>query len=91
MFGQSTKAIEEPVERYETKRRRELLQDLKLYDAALVSIHADIGEETRKAGLDSFGIIPVALRSRRWLALQNGLCQLSKWHSETLRELAPLI
>ncbi len=79
------------IERWEVRRARELREDLRLYDAAIASITADIGKERREAGLAFFEVIPAALKTPRWLALQSGLNQLSRWHSETLREYAGLV
>ncbi len=80
--------IPEPFAR---RRRRELLADLKLYDAALASITSDLGEERRKSGLSFFEEMPTSLKGPRMLALQLGLTELSRWHSETLRQYAELV
>ena len=79
-----------PLEDFAGRRRRELLADLDLYDAALDSITKDLGEERRKSGLSVFQEMPTSLKAPRMAALQLGLAQLSHWHSETLRELASL-
>src|SRR6267142_5270194 len=77
-----------PGEPFEVRKRRELLADLQLYDAALDSITKDLGEERTKCGLAFYQEMPAARKSPRMLALQAGLIQLSRWHSETLREYA---
>ena len=90
LFWKKAKVIQ-PSEPFEVKRRRELLADLNLYDAALDSITKDLGEERRKSGLSFFEEMPTSLRGPRMLALQAGLNQLSRWHSETLRQYAELV
>ena len=89
MFWRKPKAIEEPS--FEGRRRRELILDLKLWDSSIASITADLGEERRKSGLCLFEEMPTSLKGPRMLALQAGLIQLSRWHSEALREYAALV
>ncbi len=89
MFWRKPKAIEEPS--FEVRRRRELILDLKLWDSSIASITADLGEERRKSGLCLFEEMPTSLKGPRMLALQAGLIQLSRWHSEALREYAALV
>jgi hypothetical protein len=81
----------EVVERFEVRRKRELLADLKLWDETLASLTEDLGEERRGAGLAFYMEMPTSMKSPRMQALQAGLVQLSKWHSDTLAELAPLM
>ncbi|MGB7283311.1 MAG: hypothetical protein WBE13_13695 [Candidatus Acidiferrum sp.] len=79
------------VEPVEKKRKRELLTDLRLYDAALDSLLADIGEERRNCGLGFYLQMPNTMKSPKMQALQSGLIQLGQWRNQTLAELAPLI
>jgi hypothetical protein len=78
-------------ESFEVRRRRELLADLKLWDAALDSLIADLGEQRRKSGLAFFVELPTSIKAPRMCALQNGLTELAKWRNQTLTELAPLM
>ena len=89
--GFKRKPIEQSVEPWEVVRKRELLLDLKLWDNSIASITRDLGEERRKCGLAFYQEMPTSLKSPRMLALQAGLTQLSRWHSEALREYASLV
>jgi hypothetical protein len=83
--------IPQEVVPFEVKKRRELLQDLKLWDGGIASITRDLGEERTKCGLSLFAEMPTSLKSPRMQALQAGINALSHWHSETLREYASLV
>lgn len=82
-----TLKIEEPFER---RRKRELLAEIKRLDAALASLHGDIGEERRKSGLSVNSAMPTSLRSPKMQALMLGLTELSRMHSAALEEYATL-
>ncbi len=91
MFWRKTKVIQEPGERFEVIRKRELLQDLALWDSALHSLTGALRVERTRSGLASYQELPTAMKSPRMLALQAGLIQLSNWHSQALKELANLV
>lgn len=80
--------IEEP---WHLRRKRELVTNLRLYDAALESLLADIGEERRNCGLGFYLHMPTTMKSPKMQALQSGLIQLGQWRNQTLAELAPLL
>src|SRR5260370_33464738 len=86
--GRKTKAIEESVEPWEVRRKRELLVEIKNLDLALASITRDLGEERRKSGLGFYAEMPTSMKSPRRLALQLGLNELPRLHSATLTVLA---
>lgn len=77
-------------ERFEIRRKRELLCDLQLWDDSLASLTADLGEERRKSGLAFYVEMPTSMKSPRMRALLNGLTELCKWRNQTLAELATL-
>jgi hypothetical protein len=79
------------IERYEVRRKHELLADLKLWDAALDSIITDLGEERRKSGLSFYAEMPTSMKSPRMLALQAGCNELSRWRNAALQEHAQLV
>ncbi len=80
-----------PLEDFAVRRRGELLADLKLWDAALRSLTDDLRDERMRSGLAFYQGMPTSLKGPRMLALQAGLIQLSRWHSEALAEHASLV
>ena len=78
-------------ESYEAKRKRELFADLKLWDAALDSLVGELRDERTASGLTFYQEMPTSLKSPRMLALQAGLNQLARWHSDALKEYANLV
>jgi hypothetical protein len=78
-------------ESFESKRRRELLADLKLWDAALASLTVDLGEERRKSGLAFYVEVPTSMKSPRMQALLSGVCELTRWRNNVLAEYAALV
>lgn len=89
--SQNNPTVAEVEERFEIRRRRELLCDLRLWDATVDSLNADLRDERMKAGLSVYANMATIMRSPRLLALLAGMCTLSRWRNETLAELAPLI
>lgn len=88
VFGRRTNAIEEPIEPFEVKRRRELDADRRLLDAAMDSLLDDIRAERMLSGYATYSECPAA--SAKLAVLELGRSELIEQRNVVLRELASL-
>ncbi len=88
MFGLKKRAIEEPAEPFEVKRRRELDADRRLLDAAMDSLLDDIRVERMLSGYATYSECPAA--SAKLAVLELGRSELIEQRNVVLRELVNL-
>jgi len=77
-------------ERFEVKRERELLAEIKNLDAAMTSLLDDVRLMRMQAGLAWYAELPSPMMSARVAALELGRSELINQRNTTLRELASL-
>ena len=92
MTGHSNNApvVHTETEPFEIRRRRELLADLKLWDAGISSLTDSIRAARMESGYYVQTALSTGAMSLRLRTLLSGLNQLSRWHSDTLAALAQL-